>query len=211
MKYLRLLVVVVILLAGGYGLWQFAGPGPGDAAEKPAEGKGAPAAAPEAAVKPATIAPPKVAAPVVAPTKAAPALAVAAVQPEVAASSKFDLKHPQPQADLNDCLEQSLLLLQAKDVPGLVRTLMPPQALQRMIQNGRVASMDDAVVMYSSIPDIQQQILQLQGAMETAKGETPELSEDGTQATYKVDSVPSGPAAGGTLGFVKVDGYWYLR
>ncbi len=211
MKYLRLLVVVIILLGGVYALWEFAGPAPADTAEKPAEAKTAPAPTPAIVAKATPIEPPKVGAPVIAPPKAAPAPAVAAVQPAVAATSKFDLKNPQPQADINDCVEQSLLLLQAKDVPGLVKTLMPPQALQRMIQNGRVASMEDAVVMYSSMPDIQLQIMQLQGAMETAKGETPELSADGTQATYKVDPVPSGPAAGGTLGFVKVDGYWYLR
>jgi len=211
MKYLRLLVVVVVLLAGGYALWQFAGPSPAETSDQPMETKAAPAPTPAPAVKPATIAPPKAAGPVAPPVSAPAPKPVASVAQPAATTTKFDLKNPQPQADLNDCLEQSLQLLEAKDVLGLVKTLMPPQVLQQMIQAGQVASMEDAAVMYSSRADLQQRMSQLQTVMESAKGQTPEMNADGTEATFKGDPTANGPSRGGDLVLVKVDGFWYLK
>lgn len=203
MKYARLLFIVVVLVVGIYMLWQFSAPS-ADAPAKPAD-----AAPPAPALKPimsAVIAPPKLA---VAPP-VAPPVAMASSPAAAAATPKpFDY---QPQPDLNDCVNQTIQLLEAKDVLSLVKTLMPPDAIQRMVASGQAASVDDIAAMYSARSDVDQLMLQLQGALETVKGQTPEMNADGTQATYKIAVPYTGVgSSNGNVVFIKVEGNWYLR
>jgi hypothetical protein len=127
-------------------------------------------------------------------------------------ASKFDY---QPQPDLNGCLDQTIKLLEAQDVLSLVKTLMPPDVLQRMIASGRVASMEDVAALYSARPDVNQVMGQLQQVLVSVKSQTPELNSDGTQASYKMDASVSdykGPGEdNGNIVFVKVQGNWYLK
>jgi hypothetical protein len=81
-----------------------------------------------------------------------------------------------------------------------------------MIASGRASSVDDIAVMYSARTDVDQQMTQLQQALESVKGQTPELNADGTQATYKVDGGYTGVgSANGSVVFIKVEGNWYLK
>jgi hypothetical protein len=201
MKYARLFIILVVLLGGVYVLWQFSAP----SVEVPAKPADAAPATPKP-IAPAVIAPPKqaVAPPVVPPAVVAPASAVAAATPK-----PFDY---QPQPDLKACIDQTIQLLEAKDVPSLVKTLMPPDAIQRMVASGQAASVDDIAAMYSARSDVDQQMTQLQGALETVKGQTPDMNADGTQATYKMDTPYTGVgSSNGNIVFVKVEGNWYLR
>ena len=205
---MRLLVVTVFLLAGGYALWSFSASDVSPTPDTPAEAKTAPLPAPSPAGKTATVEPPTMSPQVIAPVTKP--VVVAAQPATTTAASKFDLANPQPQADLNDCIDQSLKLLEAKDFVGLVKTLMP-QVLQILIDSGRASSMEDAAQKYSQGPNFEAAMGGLQRALESVKGQTPELNADGTQATFKMDYpsvVPPIRGATPILRFVKRGGYW---
>ena len=140
MKYLRLLVIFLVLLAVAYVLYQFSAPAD-DSAAKPAEAP-APVAAPKP-MAPAMVALPKpsVVAPIV-----PPVIAAAQPAPAVAATTPKAIDY-QPQPDLNGCIDQTLQLLEAKDVLSLVKTLMPPDAIQRVIASGQAGSVEDIAAM----------------------------------------------------------------
>ncbi len=207
MKYFRLLAVVIVLLVAGYGLWRFATPGTAETPDKPVVAKGAPVSLTtmSTVVKPGGIEAPKLSAKVATPT-AAPAALKPNAEIAVVASTT-DLSNPQPQADLNDCINQSIKLLEAKDILNLLKTLMPPDAFQRESANGRAPTYEDMAAQFSQQPGFIEKMNQLQQALESVKGTTPELNGAGTEATFKID--PS--IHGGDMIFTKIDGNWYLK
>jgi hypothetical protein len=194
MKYFRLLVVFIVLLGGVFILWRFSAPSP---MEEP--------------VKPAAI-PPPAPAPAVAP----PVVVTAPTPP-----ADLPIPNPQPQTDLSDCIDQTIKLLEDGDVLGLVKTMIPPASIQKMISVGVATSVEDIAAQYSARPDVRQMMRQLVQVLESIKGQTPVLDADGASATFKIDpslgyngpgsSIYQGP--GGpheNLTFTKVDGHWYL-
>jgi len=206
MKHFRLIIVVVALLGAGYAWWTRSAPGSVEAPAKPAETpKPAPAPKPSAT----GIAPPK-------PTVDAPTLPPAAVnEPPPAPAPAAASDAPQLQSNLDDCIAQSIELLKAKDILNLVKTLMPPDAVQNMIASGQAASVEDIATYYSGRPEAAQVMTQLQQVLESVKTQTPEMNPDSSQASYKMDasvSDYSGPgSSNGNIYFVKVNGYWYLK
>jgi len=209
MKTFRILVIVIVLLGAGYAIWRFMGAGSAATTEKAAEAKPAAAPAAVAAVKPGGIEAPKMPAKVAAPT-AAPAAVKADAATAVVASAT-DLSNPQPQADLNACIEQSIKLLEAKDILNLLKTLMPPDAFQQESANGRGFTYEDMAAQFSQQPNFVEKMTQLQQALESVKGLTPELNADGTEATFKIDPAIGGPASGGEMRFTRQAGNWYLK
>jgi len=144
-----------------------------------------------------------------------PPVAVAE-KPKAAPASvpKSTMIEYQPQADIGDCVAQTIKLLDEKDIVSLVKTLMPPDVIQQRIASGQVSSVEDIAAQYSQMPNINQMVSGLQSALESVKDKTPTLNDDGTQATYKLDPsviTANGPGADGNIRFTKVNGYWYLR
>jgi hypothetical protein len=216
MKSRILVGAVVLLIAGAVG-WYIT-PSPTAAPAKTAD---APASAASSASKPASASIPaspertaQVAAPVVAPAipKAAPAT------PSPAAAAAEETFVAGPQADLKTCISTTIHFLQTQDVASLVKTIMPPDAIQQMIQSGQASSIDDIAAHYAAMPDVPEKMNQLLEALQSVQGQDPEMSADGNTATYTIDNKISGPGkppppAGtpGDITFVKVNGFWYLR
>jgi hypothetical protein len=207
MKYLRLLIIYIVLLGAVFVLWKYSAPSSMGTAVTPPQTP--PPAAAQNAMTP-SLAPPKPATTPIAPPVVNATIKAVAAQPLPPVAPG-----PQPQANLNDCIAQTLKLLQAKDVLGLVKTLMPPSAMQAAMASGQFATLDDVAAMYANRPTINQQLSHLQQILESVKDQTPVLNPDGSQATYKIDpSVGSytGPGASdGGIAFVKEDGFWYLK
>ncbi len=200
---LRILIIVFLCAAAGVSVWYYINSSAAAPAAKPPAVASAPAAKPAPAVKPGAIEPPKpvVAAPVA--PKMAPSAAPVAKNAEPPAL--------EPKADLHECIAQTLKLLEAKDIPGLIRTLMPPSAMQQMIDAGRATSVDDVVAIYSQRPDLNEKIAELQQVLESIKDATPEMSADGQRATYKLDGSTVDPKGRPDISFVQEGGNWYLR
>jgi len=208
MKYLRLLVVFVVLVAGVYFLWQFSGPvateAPTNTAQSsPLASVQKPAEAASASQKPAMVA-----------AGVEPPVVTAAIKAEAAQPIAPRAAEPDPQADLNDCIAQTLKMIEAKDVAGLVKTLMPPDEIQKMIASGRVASVEDIVTQFSQMPNLNERFQQLQRTLEAVKDLKPEMNADSTKATYPIDPAVDGYNSPGdrknVLTFTKVGGFWYM-
>ena len=207
MKSRILLVVVVCALAVLLGL--FMHHSAGTIAPTPAVAK-VPAKAATATV---SIPPTKT------PEVAKPVLAAAPVNQNASSDKDSALipADPQPQADLNAMLSQSIGLLQRHDMVGLFKTLTPPDQLEAMMRQMKVSTPDDLVqAIRANTQDLDKRANDLLESMEQIQGQTPVMSSDGNQATYQIN-VPAGyqvasPVGGtGSLTFVKVDGNWYLR
>jgi hypothetical protein len=85
---------------------------------------------------------------------------------------------------------------------------MPPDALQKMIASGEVASAEDMAAMLTQDPNREQRMTQMLQVLQAIQGQTPEMNADGTEAKF--------PNLVGTLGpsdmtFTKIDGYWYIK
>lgn len=207
----RIIAALVICAAAAGIAWYILNPSTTPVVDKPAVA----ASAPKPADKPNTVEPPKaivparVAAPVAPPVAAsAPARAVAAT----AAKPAFDLSNPQPQSDIKNCIAQSLALLESRDIVGILKTLMPPDAMQQMIASGRVSSVEDIAAMYRQRPDFEQKLSQMQLMLDSIKDETPDISADGQSATYHVAPGVVNPTNDkGDATFIMVNGNWYLK
>ena len=208
MKYLRLLVVVVVLLGGVYALWQFGGAdatekkdlAPVVAAAEPAVAKGTGVAAPKMSGG--------IAGPVSPPTATVAAKAAAAATVGVA---RYDLSNPQPQLELNDCIEQSLQLFAAKNYAGLIKTLLPPTLLRRPAGAPQMSVDDMAANMAQNPNTVRLLTEKIQPVMESLKGLTPEFSADGNVATFKIDPAVAAVSGKDVLTFIKADGYWHMK
>lgn len=200
MKIRILAVTVVVAIAGLLGWYMHPAP-----AETPAKQ----AAVANTPTKPSTPKPVLVAAPVLPPSSQI-AQPVAVAKPNPAASAtETPLTDPQPQSDLDACLTQSIKLLEARDLVGLVKTLMPPSDMQQMMQATGAASAEDlAAALRGRMPNLDKEMEDIIQAMHQVQGQVPELNTAGTRAVYNVD-----PPAGSNskLTFVKVDGNWYME
>ncbi len=123
-----------------------------------------------------------------------------------------------PQADLKTCVAATIHFLQTQDVLGLVKTIMPPDAINQMIQSGQAGSIEDVAAHYQAMPDVPDKMNQLLQALQDVQDQEPELSTDGNTATYKIDNritgpgkAPAAPGTPGDITFVKINGFWYLR
>lgn len=203
MKTRHLLLGLVLCALAGVGIWYYVNPPPPAAMDKPAPAKVA--VAPTPVAKPTTMEAPKRApvAPAVAPVVAASAKPVAA--------AKADLSIPEAKADLKECITQTIKLLEAKDVAALIKTLMPPPEVQRMIDSGRASSMDDIIAQFSQRPDLNERMAEMQRMLESVKDLIPDIDADGQKATYHVDPSISGRPGRDTISFIQIDGNWYLQ
>ncbi len=205
MKYLRLLVMALVLLVGVYALWQFGGSGTAEKVDL------APvvAAAEPAVAKGTGVAAPKMSGGIAAPVN--PPAAAAAATAGVAGVAKYDLNNPQPQLELNDCIEQSLQLFAAKNFAGLIKTLLPPTLLRRPAGAPQL-SVDEMAEGMAQNPNMVQLLTEkIQPVIESLKGLTPEFSADGNEATFKIDPVVGAASGRETLTFTKADGYWHMK
>jgi len=212
----RILVVAIVLAALATLGWYYLNQPAAEPAVKTAD---APTPATVATPKPAAVAVPvappraaQVAAPVVAAAKPGPTPAVAAPAAETFVA--------EPQSDLKTCVATMAHFLETQDILSLVKTIMPPDAINQMIQSGQANSVEDIAEHYRQMPDVADKMNQLLWSLQDvqAQNQEPELSADGASATYKIDQRITGPGqppapAGtpGTLTFVKVNGFWYLR
>jgi hypothetical protein len=203
---------VILVCAAAAGLVWYITAGSTQPETKPAA---ASAPALKTAATPAVIDQPKVAAParVAAPVQpAAPKPVASAPSATAAAKPAFDVANPQPQADLKNCIAQSLALLETRDIVGILKTLMPPDAMQQMIASGRVSSVEDIAAMYRQRPDFEEKLTQMQQMLDAIKDQTPDISADGQTATYHVDPGVVNPVNDkGNATFIQVNGYWYLK
>jgi len=205
MKFGRLFIIVVVLLGAGYAWWAMRAP---KSAAAPARTAEISMSSTKMAAPAATPPKPPVAAPI------APPVITAATRAEAAQPIAPNAPEPEPQADLNDCVARTLKLLEAKDVSGLVKTLMPPDEIQKMIASGRAASVEDIVAQFSQIPNLDERFQQLRRTLEAVKDVKPEMNAGSTKATYEVDPSIDGYNSPGNrknvLTFTKVGGYWYM-
>ncbi len=103
-------------------------------------------------------------------------------------------------------------MLETRDIVGILKTLMPPDAMQQMIASGRASSVEDIAAMYRQRPDFEEKLGQMQVMLEAIKDLTPELSADGLTATFPTDPSIVNPVNNrGSAVFVQVNGNWYLK
>lgn len=200
----RIIVVAVVCAIAGLVAWYLNLPAP---VAKPAEVKTAE----------------KIEAPKPAPALAAPVRPAQVAQPVVAAATPKPPTPPQPvdeifvaepKADLKVCVSTMVHFLETQDIVGLVKTAMPPDEINKMIQSGQASSVEDVAAHYQQMPDVSTKMSQLLQALQSVQGQEPEMSADGKHATYKVDPsvLPAdGPGNHGDIEFVQVDGFWYVR
>jgi hypothetical protein len=204
MKNFRpLAVILVLMLVLGAAWWFWHSPAAPVASDKPLATKAPDAGAPKPAVS-TGIASPKIAPPVAQPVTAAtkPSAATAA------APAPTPTGDAQPQADLNDCIAQTIKLLEAKDMVGVIKTAMPPDALQKMIASGRVSSAEDVAAQLMQDPNFEQRMTQMLQELHAIQGQTPEMNADGTEAKFPNLTAGGGPD---NMTFTKIDGYWYIK
>jgi hypothetical protein len=204
------MVVVVICAVAGGAAWFLYSP----ATEPKASARVTASAVTALATPVLPMKPAQVAAPVVTAVKVNPA---SSAKPPAAQPDAF---LAQPQSDLKTCVATTAHFLETQDLLSLVKTIMPPDVMQRMIQSGQAASVEDIAEHYRQLPDVAGKMSQLQWALQNIQwqNQEPEMSADGTRATYKIDTAitrlgtpDAPPGTPGTITFAKVDGFWYLR
>lgn len=211
----RVLLIAAICVIAGAAIW-YRYQTPTDNAAKPAGTMAVPAPSQPApvAAAPAVVTsavPPQVAKPVVkAAAMASSGVTVPADQAETFVAG--------PKSDLKSCVSATIHFLESQDITSLVQTIMPPDAIKRMIDSGQATSIEDIAEHYREIPGIDSKMEQLLQGLKSAQDQAPTMNDDGAQATYKIDSAVTGPgkpdAPAGTPGnitFIKIDGNWYLR
>ncbi len=115
----------------------------------------------------------------------------------------------QAAGEVDALLIKSIRLLEAHDMVGIIKTIMLPEEQQALLLQTGSASPEDAVAaLRQHMPEIDQEMEALLLTMRAVRGQTPQVSDGGLRASYRVD-----PPIGGNkeLTFVKVDGTWYLR
>jgi len=116
---------------------------------------------------------------------------------------------PQPQADLKSCVAQTIALLQARDLVGLVKTIMPPTEYQQMIDAGQASDPDTiAAQVRAKRPTIEQDMTDLLHALQSVQGQDPEMNKDDTQAVYHL-ATPIGVF--NDITFIQQNGKWYFQ
>jgi len=205
-------LVVGCILAAGLG-WYFS-QSASTAAENPTNPKTAATVVPASApALPSVMLPLKAPAPVMQVEKPVIAAVPVATNFPVAASLVSDTtpapNEPQPQADLKSCISQTITLLQARDVVGLVKTIMPPTAIQRMIDAGQATDPESiAAQERAQRPTIDQDMTDLLQALQSVQGQEPEMNKDGTQAVYHL---PTPIGRFNDVTFQQQGGKWYLN
>lgn len=137
-------------------------------------------------------------------------------QPAVVVTPPLVAKAPAPPPpklatppELQAALAQAVQLLRAHDVVGMIQFLMPPEDVQKLLQQLNVATPEEAVaLMRQRMPTLDKQADETLQVLLAIQGHTPEMSLDGTQAIFKLESPIGNNQA---LTFVKIDGHWYLR
>ncbi len=201
----RLVAVLLLgcVLAGGLG-WYLSQSRTEDPVKSPAEAK-IPASLPALALTSIKL-PEKASTPVV--RVEAPVVAPAPVSSVPSASGPV-ANELQPQADLKSCVAQTITLLKARDLVGLVKTIMPPNEYQGMIDAGQGADPETVTAQIrAAIPTIEQDMTDLLQALQSVQGQDPEVNEDGTQAVYHL-SAPIGQFK--DITFVQQNGNWYFQ
>jgi hypothetical protein len=201
----RLLVVMLMgcVLAGGLG-WYFSQSSAPEDASTTAETKIS--AALPAPGLPSIKLPVKVPAPIA--QVEAPVMAPAPVA-ATPADTTSAANEPQPQADLKSCVAQTITLLQARDLVGLVKTIMPPTAYQQMIDAGQATDTDSvAAQVRAKYPTIEQDMTDLLHALQSVQGQDAEMNQDGTQAVYHL-ATPIGRF--NDITFIQQNGKWYFQ
>lgn len=209
----RIFLIAAVGVIAGVLAWYMYSSTSGSALKSADAAKPAPAAAKPVAPAPvvASAVPAQVAKPVVA---AVPAAAGATPGP----STEGVVFVAGPQSDLKTCVAATIHFLEGQDISSLVQTIMPPDAIKRMIDSGQATSIEDIANHYRQMPDVASKMDQLLQGLRSVQDQAPAMNEDGTQATYKLDTAVTGPgkpdAQAGTPGnitFIKIDGNWYLR
>jgi len=209
----RLLVVLLLgcILAGGLG-WYFSQPKSTATANSADPATASTSVATPTPAQSPTVLPTKAPAPIVQVEK--PVVAAAPVVAPVASTSADPAStpaanEPQPQADLKSCISQTITLLQARDVVGLVKTIMPPTAIQRMIDAGQATDPESiAAQERAQRPTIDQDMTDLLQALQSVQGQEPEMNKDGTQAVYHL---PTPIGRFNDVTFQQQGGKWYLN
>ncbi len=122
----------------------------------------------------------------------------------------------QPQPMLENAVSTAIHFLEAGDMDGVIKTVMPPSALEELVRNGQATSIDDAANHFAQMPDLRDKMTQLLQALKTTQGQLPVMSPDGLQAVYDVP-VPRDTSGGRPIEnptkttFVNINGFWYLK
>lgn len=112
-------------------------------------------------------------------------------------------------ADLNAAFSRALHLLETHDLVAIIKTVMPPEDWLNLQQQLQVATPEEAVaLMHQRMPDLDQHAEETHQALLSVQGHAPEISLDGTHASYKVNP-PIGQNK--EITFVKINGEWYMR
>jgi hypothetical protein len=205
MKIRSVVALVVGCVLAGLAGWYLSQPKAGEATAS-AQGQTLSATTTPAPAQSPIVLPVKVTAPVVqveAPVVAPAPIGAAPAEPAPAANE------PQRQSDLKSCIAQTITLLQARDLVGLVKTIMPPTEMQRMIDAGQATDPESiAAQVRADIPTIDQDMTDLLQALQSVQGQEPEMNADGTRAVYHL-SAPIGRLNDVT--FEQQDGKWYFQ
>ena len=135
---------------------------------------------------------------------AVPAMSGAAATTTVASAAVAEYVAG-PQADLQMAIATGLHFLGDQDFVGFLKTLMPPEALA---SENKGATYEDFANEISKNADMAQTLTQLVEALKRLDGQTPNMNDDQTRATYPLDP-PVGKHQ--NIIFIKVDGVWYLN
>ncbi len=202
MKPQRSILIVVIIILVGVGLWFFTQP-----KDKPEKTADVPAPAKVAEPKP--LAPPSIAPPVAPPAPKPDSAPVAATTPPSDSSD--------PQTDLKTAFADIARLIRARDVATRYQTYTPPDEFDPKIFRQYQANQLQMHAEAAQDPHLKE-IMDKSGdrdaqSYESLADQTPTLNAAGDEATYMrtVVLTESGPTIQERTDFVKINGKWYEK
>ena len=107
-----------------------------------------------------------------------------------------------PREDLNLLIPHAISLIETKQYAKAVETLAEPEALKKALEREK-KTLDDFAAHFA-----EQKAAQLLEALRSIRGLKPELSADGTKATFPLDQ-PLGPKK--TITFIKTGKLWSIK
>jgi hypothetical protein len=107
-----------------------------------------------------------------------------------------------PREDLNLLIPHAISLLEAKQYVKAVETLAEPEVLKKALEREK-KTLDDFAAHFA-----EQKAAHLLDALRSIRGKKPELSADGTKATFALDQ-PLGPKK--KISFIKTGKLWSIQ
>ena len=106
---------------------------------------------------------------------------------------------PDPRENLDTAIAEAILLIEAKDTTGMIKTFVPPDALKHILEKRTIEEM---------VKDVEKNLPGMLKMLRKAQEVKPTLSNSDAAAPYVFEEEIDGKKE---LKLIKVDRFWYLK